>query len=169
MAGSKKQYILDSLLLALLVLIASGAVVLASAKANDTIERYRIEEHWNMFSEEIAGEKDSAFSALYIGSVLVFKPRTAPKTSPDPYFTLNTLFIPLSKEEKEEGYATYIPKGTRLLGVTMQDRFAAIDISDRILSSSDIDKAIYQIKRTMNHEFGTTGFIILINGIEFSE
>ena len=46
--------------------------------------------------------------------------------------------------------STFIPEGTKLIGASYDGGFFFVELSKEFLSSKDIDKALEQIKKTLN-------------------
>ncbi len=76
---------------------------------------------------------------------------------------LEALLLPLTDEEKDMGYVSYIPDETELVGVNEEDGFFFVSLNSAFLSTTDIKRASEQIKKTLE-EYYTLESLTVISG-----
>jgi peptidoglycan hydrolase-like protein with peptidoglycan-binding domain len=72
-----------------------------------------------------------------------------------------------TRAEVARGFRTYVPSGTRLLGLTVEDGLATVDLSERFAAGSDAPSLLArlsQLVRTLTGLEGTTRVQLLLNG-----
>lgn len=81
------------------------------------------------------------------------------------HIALEAMLLPLSEDEIEKGLVSYIPRKTKLLGVTESNGYVFAEFSNNLMFSSDLDKAIEQIEATIEANTNTQGIVIISDGI----
>lgn len=66
------------------------------------------------------------------------------------HLTLEALLLPSEDVELGEGLISFIPEGTKLVGVSRKGKLVVAAFSHELLSSPDIEKAIEQIEKTLS-------------------
>lgn len=86
------------------------------------------------------------------------------RPSDDLHQMLEALVDTPSRSVVLEGLISYIPDGTRLIGATIDDGIAFIDLSEEFLSSEDIEKAMDQVKKSVNALYPELRVFLLADG-----
>lgn len=86
------------------------------------------------------------------------------KVDDDDHLIMEALLLPLSEEELKNGFISYIPAGTRLIGITRKKHIALLDLSKDILDSKDLNKAVIQIEKTLRSLDENLRVSILVEG-----
>lgn len=134
----------------LLILVIPGLFFLVP-RAKQNLANYHIREHYEMWR----ASKDDSNIAYY--PVILFSDgkevnveRKITNASTPIHSLLEALISPLNKTEKNNMLSTFIPEGTKLIGASYDGGFFFVELSKEFLSSKDIDKALEQIKKTLN-------------------
>lgn len=71
-----------------------------------------------------------------------------------------------SLEELQQGYISFIPEQTRLIGSTVRDSIVFIEVSDELLSieEPELGYALTQLLSTAASEEGVRGAVVLVEG-----
>jgi hypothetical protein len=84
-----------------------------------------------------------------------------------PADALNQLFAGPTQAEVKRGFRSYVPVGTRLLGVTVAHSLATVDVSRRFTSGHNTGSLLARLSelvRTMTGLRGTTRVMLLVEG-----
>ena len=81
---------------------------------------------------------------------------------------LEALLLPLSDEELERGLVSYIPRKTKLIGVTNISGYVFAEFSNDLMFSTNLDRAIMQIESTIKEIVDTQGIILISDGVEIN-
>ena len=106
-----------------------------------------LEEYKNILLE---GERTNLEIALYsIEGITRAEAESKTGFTDIDHLRIEALLSAPTEENLKEGLITYIDRGTRLVGLSIEDDIAYIALSDDFLSSPDIGKAKAQIEETL--------------------
>ena len=127
----------------------------------ENIENSTLLEHYALWKEE-KREKSTQYSVtLFLDNRPVKVVREITSSSDTLHGAVEALLEPLSDEEKESGYTSFIPEGTTLVGISEESGFFYVEFSSSLLSSSNIAKATEQIKKTLGEYYTLESLTIL--------
>ena len=110
-------------------------------------------------------EKDTYSCALYSIDGPVIRDLEVNKGfTDDRHMMIEALLGGPSEENLAEGLITYIPERTRLIGISEKNNICFVALSDRFLSSPDIQKAVDQIKKTLNNAYPELRVAVIVDG-----
>lgn len=99
-------------------------------------------------------EKDTYSCALYsIDGPVIRSLEVNKGFTDDRHMMIEALLGGPDDENLAEGLITYIPERTRLIGISEKNNICFVSLSERFLDSPDIDKAVTQIKKTLNNAY----------------
>lgn len=140
-----------------LLCIVVSLFFLFRKRISRNIEESRIVEHYRLWKEEMTTDEESCSVALYLDDEIVFRKRTVPHKVDTLHSIIEALLLPLD----EEGYVSYIPPETTLIGISEETGFFFIELSSGFLKSGNITKAVEQIKRTLTNYYPLESLTII--------
>lgn len=127
----------------------------------ENIEESGIAVHYLLWKEKRRGEGTADYTVFLSSGGREVKSIRKASSTDALHALLEALLLPLSDEEKAEGYSSYIPEGTTLVGVTEEDGFFFVELSTSFLTTSDIKKASGQIKKTLEENYPLKSLTII--------
>ncbi len=150
--SNKHTRVRYTLIFAILVVIYSVLLCfIAYPYAKTNISNAKIAEHIELYKQSKAKPIPSSIDVcLYnINGPIVVAKEAEPFTHDDLHNVLEALLLPLNDAEIGKGIISYIPSKTKLVGVTNSNGYIFAEFSNDLIFSSDINKAIDQIERTI--------------------
>ncbi|MGN1164649.1 MAG: hypothetical protein ACI4S4_07600 [Candidatus Ornithospirochaeta sp.] len=80
----------------------------------------------------------------------------------DLHTVAEAILMPLSREEKKNGYISPIASGTKLVGAVVVDSIPFLSLSEEFLETEDMAGAASVIEKTLRANLGTEGLVILV-------
>lgn len=163
--STKHTRIRYSLIFSILLVLYIGALIfigLPFAKRN--ILSSNLKEHVILYKETKRKNPEWVSANVYLHGIngIVETERWTEDLGDDSIKSaLECLLLPLSDDEIKNGLVSYIPKNTKLIGVSESDGYVFVDLSNDILFSSNIDKAIDQIEMTIKSVSNPDGIYII--------
>ena len=148
----------------LLILYIGVLVFIGLPFAKNSILSSNLQEHIVLYKEMKRKNPDWISSNVYLHGIngIVKTERWTEDLGEDSIKSaLECLLLPLSDDEIKKGLVSYIPKNTKLIGVSESDGYVFVDFSQDILSSSNLKKAIDQIEMTIKSVSNPEGIYII--------
>ena len=165
--GKRANWIGGLMLLLLLYLIMLGALLYFFAPGiKENFEKGAYIERFCRYIDREKDKGDVTYKvAFYSPYESVMRNASVEKKPTDEiHLSLEALLKGPGEEEIKEGLVSYIPKGTSLVGVTIEDGIAFVDLSEEIKESEDLKKAYEQVSRTVESVYPGVRAILLSNG-----
>ena len=121
------------------------------------IETSGVIRHYAIWKEEKSNTVSTYSVALYSNNNIIFEDRAITRKADDLHSLVEALLMPLSNE----GLTTYIPEGTKLIGISEEMGFFYVKLSQEFLSSSDINKATIQIRETLDNYYALESLTVI--------
>lgn len=153
-----------------LFVIVIPLLFLAIPNVKRNMEENQVIEHYQLWKEHRA-KSISSSKDVYLWSFngLISTERIMPKgVKDDLHLTIESLLLPLSEEEKQAGFVTFIPEDTKLEGITIKDKKAFIVLSKEFLNTPDLERALESIKMTLASSYEIESLEILVGEEVFS-
>ncbi len=141
----------------LLIVVMASLFFLFRYDIKNNIIESGILEHYAIWKEE-KSNTDSAYSvAIYRNESIINEERIVTRKTDD----LHSLIEALLVSPGEDGSVSYIPEGTKLIGISEETGFFYVEFSSAFLSSSDISKAVEQVKRTLENYYTVQSLTVI--------
>ncbi len=112
----------------------------------------------------LEGEQESFNIALFSMDGIVMAEKTVKKGfSDDEHLLLEALLGKNSRENIGKGLISYIADGTKLLGLSITEDVAYVELSEEFLNSADITKAKQQIEETLRASYGDLRVAVIVD------
>lgn len=145
----------------ILVVLTSAVVFFTYPIMKKNIEESGIYISYLEWKAKKENRTESYTVALYSGPDGVYVERSVERATDDMHSIVEALLTPLSDSEKEEGYTSYIPEGTSLIGISSADGYFFLELSSSFLSSLDITRSAEQIKKTLESYYPLESLTII--------
>ena len=165
MSGDKSKGHIRYARIFFLVLAAYTALmlVLAVPRVEDVLEAYRVKEHIALYREAPEMEYSTYTVILSTASGFTEAERTIERRGRDDlHLAIEALLQDESDVELASGAISYIPEGTKLRGVSMQDGCVFVDLSKEMRNAPA--KAWEEIERTLFALEGPVDVTFMIEG-----
>ncbi len=157
--SSSFRYLL--VLYIILIAMTAAVVFFTYPVMKRNIDESGIYENYLVWKKERKEKSEKYVVTLYSDDKYVSVERSVDKTTDDLHSLVEALILPLDESEKEEGYTTYIPEGTTLIGISSEDGYFYAEFSSALLTSRDITKAAEQIKKTLESYYTLESLTII--------
>ena len=147
----------------LLVVITVPLFFILRPRIEENIAESGIYVHYSLWKENRRSGRLSEYTVTLSSPDGAVKSSRKASSVDSLHALLEALLLPLSDEEKNEGYITYIPEETELEGVSEEDGCFFVSLNSAFLSTSDITRASDQIKKTLE-EYYTLESLTIISG-----
>ncbi len=117
------------------------------------IENSTFKEHYALWKDERKEREKDYTVFLFSDDDIVEVNRKVTWREDEKHSLIEALLLPADNDEKEKGYTSFIPEGTRLIGMSEKDGFFFIEFSSPILTSSNMTKVAEQIKKTLQNYY----------------
>lgn len=164
--NEKHSRIRYALVFAILTLIYVCMLsIVAYPYAVKNIETSNIKEHIDAYKAQKSKDTwTTVISCLYgINGPVNVERSIEAKGSNLLHTIIEAMLMPLSDEEIENGLLTYIPKKTELIGATESDNHIFVELSNDLLFSSNLNRAIEQIELTLETTMNPTAIYIIVD------
>ena len=153
------RYLLIMYIMLIPVIVSLFFLFRSDIKSN--IEASGIIRHYAIWKEE-RSNTDSTYSvALYNNSNIILVNRTIPRKADNLHSAVEALLMTLSDDETAAGLVSFIPQGTKLIGISEEMGFFYVKLSSVFLSSPDINKATMQIKETLDNYYALESLTVI--------
>lgn len=162
---SRIRYTLIFAILVIVYTITLAIVAIPYARIN--IEDANLKNHIAIYKELLERDEKSKASIVLFGidGPVEVEREIETQGRDSLHIALEAILLPLSDDELGKGLISYIPKKTKLIGVTESNGFVFAEFSNNLMFSSDLDKAIDQIESTIKANSRTQGISIISDGI----
>lgn len=161
---SRIRYTLVFSILLFIYCVALGCLVYFISW--DEIKEVNFKEHFRLYKESFSKSDITSFDCyLYnINGLTICSREIEINDSDNLHLMLEALLLPLSESEISSGFISYIPQKTQLVGATYSLGSIFVELSNNLLESSDIGKAIEQIEATVNSSLNPIDITIIVDG-----
>lgn len=150
-----------SIILAIYICIL---LVIALPRIKSNIDSTSIQEHVALYKSLWKENEEWTTTVCYMYDINGAKATERMiKTNGNDYMhsVMESLLLPLSDEEIKMGLVTYIPTKTKLIGITVNKGYVFVELSNDILFSSNLDRAMNQIEMTIKNAMATKEIYII--------
>ena len=151
---------------AVLIMLLIGISVLAVMMRLPAIaSRLDIERHIAVYLEEKEAERSFAvWLHSANGPVMTERSIPLPLISDDLHLAAEAMLMSETPEDIAEGLVSYIPDGTRLIGIAMEGNYVFADFSEELQGAPA--EALEEIRLTLQSNTGAENIVIMIDGSE---
>lgn len=147
-----------------LFVVTIPLLILSLPSLRNSIAESRILEHYEIWrsNEKEKERKEVSVILESINGEESVKRVIHPGLRDPLHYILETLLLPLSREEKAMGLISEIKEGVTLEGASIQDNIAFVSLSSDFLLSDDLYGAADEINKTLSLNLQTDGLVILV-------